>query len=155
EGQREALQRQFLDAQTKLAGRAVQIARESPSDPAALEALVFALHRTGGGYGGEGGKVRDEAFALIRKTFLKSPGLSNLLYFIAYQHTDSAEELLEAVIQANPHRAIQGRAAVRLAETLGEKSEMARLLRLMPELLKHPQARDRGETLALLVKADP
>src|SRR5262249_37087707 len=123
EEEREALREQYQAAQTKFASRAVQIARADPRDPAARGALDFALRRTAGGYGGEVGKVREEVLTLIRKEFLPSADLSDLLYFISYQHTDSADVLLQAIAEGNPHRAVQGRAAFRLAESLAEKAE--------------------------------
>jgi thiol-disulfide isomerase/thioredoxin len=146
--------KRYADAQAKLAARALRVARDQPRDPAAVEALEFALRRTAGDSGGDAAKVRDEAFALVRKEFLRSPDLSRVLYFIGHQRTDAADELLQALADDSPHRTIRGRAALRLAESLAEKSETARLLRAMPELLKHPDVRDKADALEGLAKAD-
>jgi peroxiredoxin len=141
-------------AQTKLAARAVRVVRDHPRDPAALEALEFALRRTAGDFGDDAAKVRDEAFALIRKEFVNSPDLSRLRHFIAYQRTDAADELLRTLADDSPHRAVRGRAALRLAESLAEKAETVRLLRAIPELPKHPDVRDKAAALERLAKAD-
>jgi RNA polymerase sigma factor (sigma-70 family) len=154
DAQREPLLAKHSQAEMKRAARAVQIAREAPRDPAALKAMEFVLHRTAGAEEGEVGKVREAALALFRKEFLKSPGLSNVLFFLAAQHTDSADDLLEAIAEGNPDRTVQGRAAARLASELAEKADMARLLRAMPAILKHPLVKDKAKTLIQLARAD-
>jgi WD40 repeat protein/peroxiredoxin len=153
--ERKTLQEKYDAAQAGFIGRALRIARESRDDPAALEALEFALHRTAGGFGGAYGKLRDEALGLVRKEFLNSPGLTRVLYFLAHQYTDPANEVLAAVAQDSPHRAVRGRAAYLLAEALAERAENARLFRVLPDLAKRPELQDKAEQLAQLRKADP
>jgi thiol-disulfide isomerase/thioredoxin len=151
---REPLVKKHTEAEMKRAMRALTIAGEHPRDPAAVRALQFVLHRTAGGFEGEVGKVRDLALALVRKEFLKAPGLTNVLYFLAAQHTESAEAVLEEIARDNPDRVLQGRAANRLASELAERADIARLLRAMPDILKHPLVQDKAQTLGRLARAD-
>jgi RNA polymerase sigma factor (sigma-70 family) len=155
DAERKPLEDLFTEARARFAARAVAIAREHPADPAAAEALEFALHTTSGGFGGTLGKVREETLDLIRKEFLRSADLSRVVYFLAYQHTDPAFDLLAVIAETNPHRAIRGRAAYLLAAELAEMTEVARLLRALPDLEKSPQVRDKGAMLEQLRKADP
>jgi thiol-disulfide isomerase/thioredoxin len=155
DAERKPLQDHFTDVQTRLAARALVIAREHPADAAAVEALEYALRSTSGGLGGAAGKVRDEALDLVRKDFLRSPDLSRVLYFLAYQHTDPAFELLAEIADGSPHRVIQGRAAYILASELAEKADVARLFRVAPDLAKRPEVRDKAALLEQLRKADP
>jgi RNA polymerase sigma factor (sigma-70 family) len=154
DAERKPLEDQFTQSQARFAARALAIAREHPADPAAVEALEFALHTTSGGFGGAAGKVRDEALDLIRKEFLRSPHLSRVLYFLAHQHTDPAGDLLAEIAETSPHRVIQGRAAYVLAEELAEKAEAARLIRL-PDLAKRPELQEKAALVEQLRKADP
>jgi RNA polymerase sigma factor (sigma-70 family) len=155
DAERKPLQDQFTESQARFAARALAIAREHSADPAAAEALEFALHTTSGGFGGATGKVRDEALDLIRKDFLRSPDLGRVLYFIAYQHTDAAYELLAVLAETSPHRAIRGQAAYVLAQELVEKAETVRLLRALPDLEKQYELQERAGLLEQLRKADP
>jgi thiol-disulfide isomerase/thioredoxin len=155
DAERKPLLDEYAEADTRFAARAVRIARDYPSDPAAVEALEFALHHTSGGSGGPYGKVRDEALALVRKGFLRSPGLTRVVYFIAYQGTDPAFDLLAEIAEANPDHAVKGRAAYLLAEALAQKAEHARLLRATPDLLKQPELQEKRAMLEELGKADP
>ncbi len=154
DAERGPLEDQF-ESQARLAARAVALARAHPADPAAVEALELALHITSGGFGGALGKVRDEALELIRKDFLRSADLSRVLYFLAYQHTDAAFDLLTRIAQTSPHRIIQGRAAYILARELAEKAEASRLLRIMPEVEKRPELKEKADLVEVLRKADP
>jgi WD40 repeat protein/thiol-disulfide isomerase/thioredoxin len=153
--QREEAEQLWTQALARSAARAVQVAREHRDDPAALEALEFALRRTSGGFGGPYVKVRDEALALVRKAFLRSPDVSQLLFWLGHQQTDAGYELLAQFADGNPHRVVQGRAAYVLATSLTEKADAARMLRLMPEILKLPEVREKRETLERLAQADP
>jgi WD40 repeat protein len=155
DAERRPLLDQFTETQARFAARAAAIAHDHPADAAAVEALELALRTTSGGYGGVTGKVRDEALDLIRKEFLRSPDLSRVLYFIAYQHTDPAYDLLAAIADGNPHRVIQGRAAYILANDLLEKADTARVIRIVPDLEKRPEMREKGAIIEQLRKTDP
>jgi RNA polymerase sigma factor (sigma-70 family) len=152
--ERKPLEEQFMETQARLATRALEIARAHPADPAAVEALEFALHTTSGAQGGAAGKVRDEALDLVRGQFLRSADLSRLLYFLAHQHTEPALDLLAVIVESSPHRVIRGRAGYVLAEALAEKAEASRLIRL-PDLEKRPELQEKPAIVAQLRKADP
>src|SRR5205823_4805232 len=80
--------------------------------------------------------------------------LERLLFFISYQRTESADTLLKTIAEGSPHNTVRGRAAFRLAESFAESAEIARLLRVAPEILKHERVQDKAETLQRLAKAD-
>jgi RNA polymerase sigma factor (sigma-70 family) len=152
---REEAERLWTEALARSAARALAIARANWDDTAAVEALEFALRRTSGGFSGPYVKVRDEALALVRKEFLRLPAVSQVLFWLGHQQTDAAYDLLAEFAQASPHRIVQGRAAHVLATSLAEEADAVRMLRLMPEILKLPEARDKLETLQRLAQSDP
>jgi peroxiredoxin len=153
--QREEAERLWTPALAHSAARAVEIARDHRDDPAALEALEFALRRTSGGFGGPYVKVRDEALALLRKEFLRSPEVSQVLFWLGHQQTDAGYEALAQFAEGSPHRVIRGRAAYLLATSLAEKADACRMLWLMPEILQLPEVREKRGMLRRLAQADP
>lgn len=152
--ERERLERERSTAYERFAATALNVARDFPKDPAALEALEFVLRSTAATEG-EAGKLRDEALALILRDHRLSPELSNLVYWMSHLYADSAEKTLARIADDSPHRAIRGRAAWRLAEALATKAEMARLIRALPELLDDPELAHRKNRLKQLRTIDP
>jgi peroxiredoxin len=143
------------NSSTEAAARAIEIARNHPTDPAALEALAYALRWTSSSFGAVPNRDRDAALALIRKEYLRSPELSRLLDWLARQRTNAAFDLLAEIAEHSPHRVVQGRAAYQLATCLTEKAEAVRMLRLSPAILKLPQVQERRDNLERLANEDP
>ncbi len=153
--QRDRLEREWTTAHLRFGARFLKVARDFPSDPAALEALEHALRSTGGYAGGEMGKLRDEAVGLILRDHQRSPLLSSLIFYMSRPSTDSAEKALADLAENSPHRNIRGRAAWRLAEALAEKADTARLIRALPELLDDPELASRKHQMKRLQTIDP
>ncbi len=148
--QREAAYERSCDA-------ALRVARDDPRDPAAREALDFVLRYTAGGFGGARVRLREEALALLTRDHLRCPDLTALLWQLYHQYTESAEKVLAAVAEQNASRDLRARAAYLLARSLAERSEMARLIRAMPEMLRDPDSElaARRENIKHLQATDP
>ncbi|HEY7423888.1 MAG TPA: sigma-70 family RNA polymerase sigma factor, partial [Gemmataceae bacterium] len=128
-------ERERIEAYLRFGAKALKVARDFPTDPAALEALEFVLRITGGGAEGETSKLREEALAVVLRDHRRSPDLTPLLHTMSHQYTDSAEKALADLAENSPHRVVRGRAAWLLARGLADKAEASRLLRALPELL--------------------
>jgi RNA polymerase sigma factor (sigma-70 family) len=147
DAERDRLGRERTEAYLRFAARALAAARDFTTDAAALEALEFVLRTTGGGDEGQTGKLRDEALRLVLRDHRGAPGLTPLLHAMSYQYADSADKALAEIAEHSPDRIVRGRAAYLLARGLAEKSEAARLLRVLPELLDDPALADRRPRL--------
>lgn len=147
--ERDALLREWTMAHLRFGVKFLKVARDFPTDPAALEALEFVLRSTSDSEGGEMGKLCDDALALILRDHQRSPELSkaNLVYWMSHQFADSAEKAVAELAENSPHRTVRGQAAWRLAEALAEKAEIARLIHALPELLDDPELAGRKNRL--------
>jgi RNA polymerase sigma factor (sigma-70 family) len=143
----------YLGTRERLTARALDLAREHPRDPAAVEALEFALRSTADGMGASG-RQGAEAVALVRRDHLTSPAFGRLLPWLAHHAAEGAEGLLAATLEQHPDRAVRGQAAYWLARSLADRAEAAQLLRQMPELAD-TELQDRPGDAARLRATDP
>lgn len=123
------------------ARRALELAKQHPKDPVAVDALSWII--TGGlGWAGAGTEI-ETAYDLLRKDYVTSDQLERACSFaIIYQSISTKpEELLRDVIDKNPHEAMQGCARLSLARVLERKAVWAK------------RAREQGQLLARLANA--
>jgi RNA polymerase sigma factor (sigma-70 family) len=153
--ERKPLQQQITERLAAFVDRALSIARENPADPAAIQALEFALRQTGNGATGALGKLGSEALALVRARFLQSPDITAALYFISYQYTEPAYQLLADIAKRSPHAVIRGRAAYILGNAKAKDAEDVRMWRAAPEFFDHGEVQHPNEVTARLQKSDP
>jgi hypothetical protein len=123
-----------------IVGRAVELARKNPKDPAALEALTWAI--TGGlGYHDD---ETNAAFDLLVRDHLASDKLEMICgYASLFSEYKAPEAFLRAVLEKSPHRAMKGIACLCLARnrkyaaaraTYEKKPEADRLAKESEEL---------------------
>jgi RNA polymerase sigma factor (sigma-70 family) len=154
EKDRQSVQRERILALEGFTTRALEIVRKDPQDPAAVDALEFAV-RTTAGMSGKLGELGRTAIEQVRRAYLDSLTLDRFLHWIATHQTKAADELLRAALERSPHRTIRGRAGYQLAHSLADRADAARLLRQLPELANHPFLKDQAESLAFLRGIDP
>jgi RNA polymerase sigma factor (sigma-70 family) len=150
---RQSAQRDRNLALEGFTARALEIARKDPQDPAAVDALEFALRMTSG-MGGKLGELGRAAVEQVRRDYLDSLTLDRFLHWLSSHHTKAADDLLRAAFERSPHRTVRGRAGYQLAHSLADRAEAARLLRQLPELADHPFLKEQAESLAFLRGTD-
>jgi hypothetical protein len=105
------------------ARRFLDLAREYPNDPAAVDALVWV------GQSCRRGSELDQALDLLLKDYLSNPALGRVASSLVYAQTDRAEKWLRTVMEKSPNHEAQGNAAYSLGRLCAERSEMARTLK--------------------------
>ncbi len=140
--ERKSLQRRYAEGEAALTARALQIAREHPTDPAATKALQFVLQRAPGVSENALGRVRAEALAQIRKDYLASRHLAELQLLFVGLDTDTVNGLLTTLAVSSPYPVDRCQAALRLADTLAVKADN---IRRMPAASDPVRGRNTGQ----------
>jgi hypothetical protein len=105
-----------------IASKAVELARQNPKDPVALEALDWVI---AGGIGW--GPPTDAAFDLLTADHLASDKLEQVCRMASiYNLSKASERFLRAVLEKSPHRSMRGVACLCLARRLQYDAEGAR-----------------------------
>jgi thiol-disulfide isomerase/thioredoxin len=127
------LQEQMADDPgPKFAPRFLAIAEKSPSDPAAIDAIIMALRNCRGPRAKNG--VFAGAVALLQKEFVKAPEVKRVLPILANSGDDAAQEFVRDVLEKNPNRVTQARAATALLNVAEDAVESAARLKKDKEL---------------------
>ncbi len=116
----------------KFAPRFLQVAEKDPSDPTTLDALRMTL-RTVDGPGDKGG-VWDKALAILQKDFVKVPEVKRVLRVLASSGDESAEQFVRDVLEKNPNRVTQARAAQALLDVAEDRADQAKRIKEDKEL---------------------
>ena len=103
----------------KYAGRFLELAQKNPTDPAAVDALVWLV--TSVRFGAEVEKAMD----ILMKDHLESEKLGLLCQSLAYSQTPETEKQLRDIIAKNPHHDVQGQAKFSLAMILKSQAGTA------------------------------
>ncbi len=98
------------------APRFLALARQYPTDPAALDALVWVVSVA------RFGPDAQDALALLQRDYLRSDKLAPVCQSLANSPLSHGEEFLRAVAAKNPHHDIQGQALYALALTEKDRS---------------------------------
>ncbi len=127
--------------QTRLAKiplRLLDLAEENPNDPVALEVLIRMVSSINGTAFPVGGKdsLGERALALLQRDHLRSENLGKVCQQVLFGFHKSHETFLRAVLEANPHREVQGLACLSLAQYLNDRLNRLALLPGQPELIE-------------------
>jgi hypothetical protein len=91
------------------------LAEKHPSDPVAVEALVWVVSNT---FAIGANTPQAKAFAILERDHLKSDKLADVCATLSYRPGPDTEKFLRAVLEKNPHRSVQGAACLGLAQAL-------------------------------------
>ena len=127
--------------QTRLATlplRFLELAEENPNDPVALEVLIRTISSVNGTAFPVGGKDSpgERALQLLQRDHLRSEKLGRVCQQVLFGFHRSHETFLRAVLEANPHREVQGLACLSLAQYLNDRLNRLALLPDQPELIE-------------------
>ena len=116
--------------------RLLALAEENPKDPIAVEVLIKTFTSANGTAFPTGGKDApgERALALLQRDHVRSERLGPICQHVLYGFHRSRETFLRAVLEANPHRDVQGLACLSLAQYLIDRLNRLNLLPDSPEL---------------------
>ncbi len=103
----------------RFAPRFLELARKNPTDPAAVDALVWVVSIV------RFGAEADQALGTLLKDHLQSDKLGPLCESLAYSQTPQTQKQLRDIIARNPHHAVQGQATFSLAKILQNQAATA------------------------------
>jgi thiol-disulfide isomerase/thioredoxin len=118
--------------ESKFAPRFVEFAEKNTKDATAIDALRLALQNSGGPKA-KGG-VWEKSVAVIGKDLVKVPQVKRLLALLAFSEDEASEKLVREVLEKNPDRVTQARAAQALANATEDVIEAAKRLKEDKEL---------------------
>jgi AhpC/TSA family len=101
------------------AKRFLDLAKEDPKDPAAVDALVWI------GKSCRSGNELDESLDLLLKNCISSPSLGDVALALVYAQTDRTENWLRTVMEQSRNHPAQGNAAYSLGRFCSERAETA------------------------------
>jgi thiol-disulfide isomerase/thioredoxin len=157
--ERKALERELQEFLAKdpgpmFAPRFLAFAEKNPGDTAsAIHALHLAL-RYSDGPGAKDG-LWDKAIAIVRKDYIKAPQVKRLLRILANSEDETSEQVLRDIMEKNPDRVTQARAAKALADVAGDAVDLAKRLKTDKEFREKVELQ-RGKEFAqkLIDKGD-
>src|SRR5262245_26034427 len=116
----------------KVALRFLEIAQKHPTDPIAVDALLWVVNNTSDS---TGDKERSHAKALARlvSDHLRSDKLGQVCQLIFRDFGKDSESFLRMVLEKSPHKEAQGSACLALARFLNSRLERVELLQGRPE----------------------
>lgn len=106
---------------SEYAARARALAVKDPKDPAAVDALVWALRLDPGSEG-------DAVLDALQRDHLQSKKLVDACQSLQHSQLGNAEKFLRAARQESPYAEVRGRACYSLAKVLASRASVARLL---------------------------
>ena len=124
----------------RLAQKFLDLARDNPSDPIALDALMQATWLVNTTpwpveVVGEDSAQR-RAFALLERDHIRSDKLGSVCLRISHGFCKEYETFLRAVLKGNPHKDVQGLACLSLAHYLNNRLRKLDLIKDQPELAR-------------------
>lgn len=131
------------------AGRFLDLAREAPDDPAAVDALALIVEYA------QHGKAVDEAVDRLLKDHLQDPKLATVCQSLIYSSSQGAEKLLRGVLEKGTDDQARGTACLALGEFLKEQAKVARMVKDDPALAKRVQDFYGKEMADRIVRKDP
>ncbi len=143
----------FLARVVQNADAALDLARCYPHDPAALDALVFAIRTAKAGPSDRA----ERAIVMLTQAHVRDEGMGDVCQqLFIFFHLPVAEDLIRTVLEQNPRPAERGLACHALAHYLTYQARMVRKLRENPAIVKdYEQIRGKSRVERLLREKDP
>ena len=128
----EALVRQADDEgrSRQLAADFIELARQHPRDPLAVDALVWVVMNF------RRGTATSQAVAILAKQHAKNKKLAPICHRLVNNPSRDCEKLLRSLLESNPHRSVQAAACFHLAANMKEQIRLSQSLKSEPELRK-------------------
>jgi hypothetical protein len=168
--QQEAFQKAFREAKTQeekqnvfqekypqpaeLAPRFLDLAEKHPKDPAAVDALVWVVRNA---FNNSKNSPYGKALQILRKDHIKSEKLAQVVadQSLRFAVSEGTSEFLREALEKNPHRNVQGLAAMALALNLQQRAKLARQVKDEPVVAKRYEQVFGKDAVQKLGKQDP
>jgi hypothetical protein len=108
----------------------LQLARENPEDPVAIDALVWVVSNF------KSGEPPREAIGILLEEHIQSEKLGDVCAAIGFLQVPHAEQLLRGILAKSPHESVQAQACFHLAGNLKQQIELANYVKTQPDLAK-------------------
>jgi hypothetical protein len=116
----------------KYAGQMVALAEKYIKDPAAVNALIWALINAR-----DGSEPVLAALALLQKHYLESDRMETVCVELQYDHSAATTALLNDLLTRNPHPRVKGAAALTLGQIYVATEDPRQAERYFGEVEKH------------------
>jgi len=137
----------------KVLARFVELADKNPTDPVAVDALTQVVQDS---YAAQaGGTSRKKAIELLKRDHLTSDKLGTLCQRLGSGFDGKDDELLRAILDKNPNKAVQAEACLALMQGLGGRAGLARQVKADESTAKQVEQFLGKEVLDGLRKLDP
>jgi hypothetical protein len=100
----------------KFAPKFLALAEENPKDAVAVDALIWVVTRSFGAAAKD--NPRTTALAILTRDHIHSEKLGQVCQTLVYSGDKESGLLLRALLEKNPHKAVQGQACLALAQHL-------------------------------------
>jgi hypothetical protein len=97
-------------------GRFLKLAQDNPKADVAVDALAWVVQNV------RSGPDADKALDLLVTNHIDSPKLGTVCQTLVYANSPDAEKKLRTVLEKSPHKEVQGRACLSLAQYLRNRS---------------------------------
>jgi hypothetical protein len=114
--------------------RFLEIAQKNPKDPAAVDALVWVLENTSP-YGTD--TTHSKALELLRRDHLQSENLAKVFAVLSRGYDKASMDLATLAMEKNPHREVQARVCVMMAERLQGKLKLQQRFKDNPSMAQN------------------
>jgi hypothetical protein len=144
----------------QFAPRFLELAEKNPTDPAAVDALIWIVTRGRMNRDQQSKSIRSKAFQILLRDHVQNekmaalyPALGNISS--GYAQDKQSQQLLHAVLEQNKHRRARALACLALAEQAEGCLRGVRELKDDPKWVKYYEAAIGKEGVEALIKADP
>jgi thiol-disulfide isomerase/thioredoxin len=134
---------------TKFGPRFLEFAEKNAKDPAGVQALYMVLREEYRLNGGPKGKnsLWEKALGVLQKEYVEIPEVKRLLPLLAYSGDETSEKFVRAVLEKNPDRLTQARAAQELKNASERFATLATQLKGDKQLRKEVERKNGKESV--------
>ena len=139
---------------TRFGPRFLEFAEKNAKDPAGVDALNVVLREEYRLHGGPKGKnsLWEMAIGVLQREYVGIPEVKRLLPLLAYSGDETSEKFVRAVLEKNPDRVTQARAAQALANASERFATWATQLKADKQLRKDAEMKNGSPFFSLSVE---
>lgn len=137
----------------KVLARFVELADKNPKDAVAVDALTVVIQDNFADQAG--GASRKKAVELLRRDHLSSDKLGTLCQRLGGGFDGKDDDLLRAILDKNPSKAVQAEACLALMQGLSQRADIVRRVKADESMAKRVEEFLGKETLDEMTKTDP
>jgi hypothetical protein len=110
----------------------MELAEKYSKDPVAFDAVLWVAQNVRGS-DADSKKVAEKAYESLIQDHIHNEKLTDVVQGLVYSPSPAAEKLMRMAMEKSPHREVQGRATLALAQFLKNRSELVHQLKEMSD----------------------